>query len=426
VVTKAELMSHFDDWVTDPTITKQQVEAFLADPALIGHDYLDRYVVCTTSGSTGIPAILVHDHAALVVYNVLGYIRSLPMVFFSLRNIGALIRGKARLAAIFVTGGHFLGNTMMARRHRKMPWRAKTQRIFSALTPLPELVRELNAFQPVMLGGYPSALEVLAKEQEAGRLHIHPVAINAAGETLTDAVRERIATAFGCSVGNYYGSSEAVGLTYECQYHQLHVNSDWYILEPVDEHDQNVATGQLSHAVLVTNLAKRVQPILRYKMGDRVTISPDTCSCGSPFPVIHVIGRTDEILSFPTQQGGLVQILPLAITTVAEETPGVYSCQLIQTEPLKLRVRLAVKETGEEQRVWEALQARLVAYLAEQGIAHVSIEQAPEPPQLHPKSGKVRQVCSEVEQHVPDVVSYTTLQSDRNHPIAAALMPQLW
>src|SRR5215467_8586913 len=99
-------------------------------------------------------------------------------------------------------------------------------------------------------------------------------------------------------------------------------------------------------------------------MGDRVTISPDTCSCGSPFPVIDVIGRTDEVLSLPAPQGRMVQILPLAIATVAEETPGVYSCQIIQKEPLLLFVRLAVKETGEEQSVWEALQARLVAYLA--------------------------------------------------------------
>ena len=405
VVTKVELMRHFDDWVTDPAVIKHQVEAFLADPALIGHDYLDRYIVCTTSGSTGVPAILVHDHGALVVYNVLGYIRSLPVFLSSLRNLGALLRGRARLAAVFVTGGHFLGNTMFARRIRKMPWRAKTQYLFSALTPLPELVQELHAFQPVMMSGYPSALEVLAKEQAAGRLQIHPVVINAAGETLTNTVRQRIAATFGCAVGNYYGSSEAVGLTYECQHQHLHVNSDWYILEPVDEHDQPVPAGQLSSAVLVTNLANRVQPMLRYKMGDRVTISPDTCSCGSPFPVMDVIGRPDEILSLPAPQGGMVQILPLAIATVAEETPGVYSCQIIQTEPLKLRVRLAVKETGEEQSVWEALRGRLVSYLAAQGIPTVTIEKAPELPQLHPKSGKFRQVWSEVQQHVPDAVS---------------------
>jgi phenylacetate-CoA ligase len=400
VVTKAELMRYFDDWVTDPAVTRQGVEAFIADPSLIGHDYLDRYVVCTTSGSTGTPAILVHDQGALVVYNVLGYIRSLPVFVSTLRNLRALLRGKGRLASVFVTGGHFLGNTMVARRSRKMPWRAKTQRLFSALTPTAELVRSLNAFQPVMLSGYPSALEVLAKEQQAERLHIHPVAINAAGETLTDATREQIAEAFGCAVSNYYGSSEAVGLTFECKHHQLHVNSDWYLLEPINEHNQLVPPGQLSSAVLVTNLANRVQPLIRYKMGDRVTISLDPCPCGSPFPVIRVIGRTDEILTFPAPQGGMTQILPLAIATVAEETPGVYSCQLIQTEPLKLTVRLAVKEVGEERVVWETLRARLAAYLAEQGIAGVAIERTPEPPQLHPKSGKFQQVWSEVKQHM--------------------------
>jgi phenylacetate-CoA ligase len=404
-VTKAEMMSHFDDWVTDPAITRQDVDAFISNPELIGHDYLDHYVVCTTSGSTGIPAILVHDHGALTVYNVLGYIRSLPVFLSSLRNIGALLRGKARLAAIFVTGGHFLGNTMSARRRKKMPWRAKTQRLFSALTPIDVLVRELNAFQPVIVGGYPSVLEVLAKEQDAGGLHIHPALINAAGETLTDAVRQHIAIAFQCSVGNYYGSSEAVGLTFECKHKQLHVNSDWYMLEPVDAHDQPVPTGHLSQSVLVTNLANRVQPIIRYKMGDRVNISPDACLCGSPFPVIHVIGRTDEILSMPTKQGRAVEILPLAISTIAEETPGVYSCQIIQTEPLKLKVRLAVTESGTEQSVWKALQKRLGAYLTEQGVSNVTLVKAPEPPQLHPKSGKFQQVWSEVKEIKSDVAT---------------------
>jgi phenylacetate-CoA ligase len=406
VVTKAEMMRHFDDWVTDPAVTRERVEAFIADPSLIGHDYLDRYVVCTTSGSMGIPAILLHDHGALTVYNVLGYIRSLPVLFFSLCNLGALLRGRGRLAAIFVTGGHFLGNTMFARRLRTMPWRAKTQRIFSALSPLSELVQELNAFQPVVLGGYPSALEVLAKEQQVGRLHIHPVLINAAGETLTHGARQQIAAAFGSAVSNYYGSSEAVGLTFECKHHQLHLNSDWYILEPVDAYDQPVLPGQLSHAVLVTNLANRIQPIIRYKMGDRVAISRDPCPCGSPFPVIRIIGRTDEILTFPAPKGGKVQILPLAIVTVAEETPGIASCQLIQTEPLKLTVRLSVQETGEAQEgVWEALRARLGTYLAAQGIANVVIEKAPDPPQLHPKSGKFQQVWSEVPWRMPDIVA---------------------
>lgn len=119
-VTKAELMSQFDRWVTDPAVTRAAVEAFLSDPGNIGRDYLRRYVVCTTSGATGIPAILLHDHTALLVYNVLGYIRSLPVAFLNPQLMWALLRGRGRgrLAAVFVTGGHFLGNTMMGRRIR--------------------------------------------------------------------------------------------------------------------------------------------------------------------------------------------------------------------------------------------------------------------------------------------------------------------
>ena len=44
-------------------------------------------------------------------------------------------------------------------------------------------------------------------------------------------------------MSNYYGSSEAVGLTYECAAQQLHVNDDWYIVEPVDDHGDPVPRG---------------------------------------------------------------------------------------------------------------------------------------------------------------------------------------
>ena len=396
MVTKPELMSHFDDWVTDPAVTKTDVEAFLADPGNIGHDFLERYVVCTTSGATGVPAILLHDHSALVIYNLLGYIRSLPMAFSSPRHVWALVRGRARLAAVFVTDGHFLGNTMMVRRIRKLPWRARTQRIFSALAPLDELIADLNDFQPVVLGGYPSALEELAREQQAGRLHIHPVLINAAGETLTPQNRQQIGTAFGCRVGNYYGSSEAVGLTFECTAQRLHVNSDWYVVEPVDDRDRPVPAGQLSDGVLVTNLANKIQPIIRYQMGDRLAIDHDPCTCGSPFPQIRVVGRTDDILRFTTPHGDPVRIVPLAIATVAEETPGVASCQLIQRAPTSLTVRLRVENGSEEQVVWPALRTRLAAFLSAHGATTVTIDKADEPPALHPRSGKFRQVYSEL------------------------------
>ena len=269
---------------------------------------------------------------------------------------------------------------------------AERERLFSALTPVAELVSELNAFQPVVLGGYPSALETLAREQRAGRLHIHPVLINAAGETLSTAKRRLIGTEFGCRVGNYYGSSEAIGLTYECAAQRLHVNSDWYLLEPVDAHNRAVPAGRPSDGVLITNLANRIQPIIRYQMGDRVTMDADPCTCGSPFPSMQVVGRSDDILTFRTPQGGEVQVLPLAIATVAEETPGVASCQLIQRTPSTLTVRLRAEGFGDEQAVWAAMRNRLAAFLSAHGATTVTIERDGKAPALHPRSGKFRQV----------------------------------
>ncbi len=42
IVTKPELMEHFDEWATDPQVTRARVEEFIVDPTRIGHRYLDR------------------------------------------------------------------------------------------------------------------------------------------------------------------------------------------------------------------------------------------------------------------------------------------------------------------------------------------------------------------------------------------------
>lgn len=52
-VTKRELMAAFDDWVTDPRVTRAGVEAFVADPALIATPFAGEHFVCTSAGTTG-------------------------------------------------------------------------------------------------------------------------------------------------------------------------------------------------------------------------------------------------------------------------------------------------------------------------------------------------------------------------------------
>lgn len=66
-VTKPELMARFDDCVTEPSVTRAGVEQFVADLDNLGRDFLGQYMVFTTSGSTGVGALLMQDRRAIAV-----------------------------------------------------------------------------------------------------------------------------------------------------------------------------------------------------------------------------------------------------------------------------------------------------------------------------------------------------------------------
>ncbi len=391
-VTKPELMAHFDEWVTDPAVTRVGVEAFVADLSQVGRRFLGRYLIYTTSGATGEPALLVQDERAWSIYTGVRIARGLRS-FLPPQVLWAFLRHPGRVAGLYVTGGHFGAAAMMARRRQS---RLPVVREFSVLTPLPQLVTELNAFRPAFIGGYATVLVQLAQEQIAGRLRIHPVLVTSTAETLTPTGRRQIAEAFSCQVLEGYGASEALMIALECPHKRLHVNTDWFIVEPVDEAYQPVPVGQSSHTVLVTNLANSVQPIIRYDLGDSITLSEEPCPCGSPLPVIRVEGRSGELLTFMRPDGCTVQLLPLALVTIVEETPGIRCCQLIQTAPATLTVRFEAVPTSDVEQVWAMAQQRLHAYLAANGLGAVEIERSAERPGRDPRSGKFRHAWAEV------------------------------
>ncbi len=112
-------------------------------------------------------------------------------------------------------------------------------------------------------------MDLLAAEQEAGRLTLRPAPLLAGGERLAPSLRQRIEVAFSCPVRDTSSASEFPGMAYDCGWGWLHVHADWVILEPVDTDLRPVPAGELSATVLLTSLANRVQPLLRPDLGDR-------------------------------------------------------------------------------------------------------------------------------------------------------------
>jgi phenylacetate-coenzyme A ligase PaaK-like adenylate-forming protein len=315
-------------------------------------------------------------------------------MMWSWLNAGEIVRimlNGGRMAMVIATGGHF-ATTVAAARIRKSGLRsAKSVQVVSVYIPLPEMVAKLNQFRPAMVAAYASIAKLLAGEQEAGRLRIEPVLLSLTAEGLPAKEYGRIAKAFKTKVRNGYAANECPFLSYGCEYGWLHVNSDWLVFEPVDVHYRPVLPGTQSHTVLLSNLANRVQPILRYDLGDSILQSPDPCPCGNPLPAIRVQGRATDVLTFPSDGEEQVTIAPLVLGTLIEGIPGIEQFQLIQKTPTSLRVRLRVDARADQDRVWSDVHSAITDLLSKRKLDHVAVEHAEEPPEQSP-GGKYRTV----------------------------------
>ena len=190
VVTKCELMDEFDRWVTEPSLTRAGVEAFLADRAHIGERFLGRYAVWKSSGTSGEPGIFVQDAAALSTYDAMIAVQ-----------LGAARLGERYASGVFGQGGkaalvaarddHYASIVSWERLTHASPW--PSTKSFSVLDPLPLLVKGLNAYQPAFVASYPTMLMLLAEERAAGRLDIAPALLWSGGMKIGRAsCRERV------------------------------------------------------------------------------------------------------------------------------------------------------------------------------------------------------------------------------------------
>lgn len=383
VISKKELMARFDEWVTDRDVTIDKVRAFVNNPDLIGEYFLDKYTVTTTSGTTGMRGIFIMEERVLTLASAITLHTMLS--WLGVRDIIRIVAGGGRMAMVIATGGHF-ATTVIARRLRR-----KAIRVFPVHMPLPEMVAQLNQFRPVMVSAYASMAKLLASEQEAGRLRINPVLMTVTAEGLAAHEYDRIAQVFNTKVRNGYAANECPFLSYSCEHGWQHVNSDWVLFEPVDADYRPVPPGEQSHTVLLSNLANRVQPILRYDLGDSILQRPDPCPCGNPLPAIRVQGRAADVLIFPNDRGEQVTITPLVFGTLVDRTPGIDLFQIVQTTPTNLRVRLRPAPGADPDRVWKAVQIEITRLFTEHKLDHVVVERAEEPPEQSP-GGKFREI----------------------------------
>lgn len=382
VTGKVELMEHFDRWMTDRSITREKVDSFMADISNVGKKMDGKYLVYTTSGSTGNPCIVLYDETTINVSSAISVLRS----FARKQDMKAFIKQGKKNVALFAEGGFYLASGSVKYNLRKMPWKKKVMKTYDVRKKTQDIVDMLNEYRPTMIGSYPTALELLAYEQENGNLHVNPVIIMTGGEHLSEKVRERLSKTFGCYVQTNYSCTEGGTVACECTEHHFHVNDDWIILEAVDENNQPVPFGMQSSKVLLTNLANKVCPLIRFEITDRIVMHNELCPCGNNRPWLTLEGRTDDILIF---ENG-VKIPPLSIYVVLKEIHGIQRFQLIQVNGKELELRLVAED---KVRAFEEAKRAVTEYLSDNGVT-CEIHLSDKMPEANANSGKFKHIVA--------------------------------
>lgn len=222
-------------------------------------------------------------------------------------------------------------------------------------------IRQIQHIRPKMLFGYPSALAHIAKHAEKTGEKLNNLGIKVAfvtSEKLYDHQRQIIEKVFACPVANGYGGRDAGFIAHQCPEGRMHITAEDIIVEIVDATGQSLPVGEAGE-IVVTHLATRDFPFIRYRTGDVGVLSDEQCACGRGLPVLQDIqGRTSD---FIVAQDGTV-LHGLALIYVLRDLEGIEEFKIIQHTKDHTEIQLLTNahfNRSLEDGIIDALKARL-------------------------------------------------------------------
>ena len=171
--------------------------------------------------------------------------------------------------------------------------------------------------------GYPSPIAFLARicRQSGVRVGLH--AVLTTSETLTETMRETIASAFDCQVFDFYGSAERVCYIYTCEQGSYHVIPEYGYTEFVPV--EGAESGECR--AIATGFWNLAMPLIRYDIGDVVIPSDRLCACSRAFPVVKSIsGRTGDVVRMSSGR----QFGPTLMARVTKGANNILEMQIVQ------------------------------------------------------------------------------------------------
>lgn len=322
---------YIEDLNKIPILEKETVKNFGDD--FISKDIDRKNIVAgTTGGTTGTP---------LTLYYTKDAIRYVFAIVESRVKHWAGVKSEDKLASFL----HGVDAFVPMSQTKPTFWRwnkAYNQLLFSVFhmneNNLKYYVKKYNEFEPKIIQGYTSAIDIFAKYILKYKIEVFaPKAILVSCETIFDIQRKNIEKAFNSKVYNGYSGAENVALITECEKGRLHINPESSIVE-----FKKIVGTENKYEIIGTNLFNIVMPLLRYRTGDIVTLTNETkCPCGRNFPLIKSIeGRMDDMLITP--EGNYVGSASMSVAI--ELVNNIKEVQIIQNKIDEIIVKVVKVE----------------------------------------------------------------------------------
>jgi phenylacetate-CoA ligase len=261
------------------------------------------------------------------------------------------------------------------------------QHMLSRLDTVEQAVDFMIRHRPNYITGKPNAMLELAVETEARGEKIKLDAVISFSAQLTDATREACSRVFGAKVIDRYASKEVYDIAHQCPDTQnLHICVEAMIFEVLDEQDRPCPPG-VPGRVIVTPFYNTVQPLIRYDLGDVVTLG-DACSCGRALPVITQLnGRTIHLFRRPDGSR-----FSLRLPDLLRKTIGGREWQVAQTGLEQIEIRFT-KIADAEQPAFDYIAQTIRSQMTQ----HTAVTFTPVAKLPATASGKVLEMVCEVD-----------------------------
>jgi phenylacetate-CoA ligase len=177
-----------------------------------------------------------------------------------------------------------------------------------------------------------------------------------AGQPLGRALAEKVRDEWGVEMFTYASAGDT-GTSWECREHNgYHLWEDLVLAEALDPASDTAMPNGTVGELVATDLDNEAAPLIRYRSGDLVRLSQDTCGCGRTHARQWIVGRRGD----ETTVAGTPVVLGdvwAAVESLPETHDGMF--QIIRSSPSVDRLRLRVGYEPSRTSDLEGLRLRL-------------------------------------------------------------------